>query len=291
MSAVEPNASPGGRPSRTRDEAQTAADLVEADGQTEIEDAKRKVVAAQNLLSAAVNDEPADVSVQEAAVAEAAAAVVLAERDLENAVLKRTDPRRGRRDQWQRWRVRGPDGGQHITVSREHRAAAHHEPVARRGQLCPGAGAFIVLDDVDTFQTVASFEEGAAVNIAPNQRAEVSVAAVPGLVKPGTVLAVAPTGGTRRGVVRFAVTIVLAEGDPRMRDGQTADVSVFNEAAKNVLRVPSAAVIRENGRTVVRVPGPPGGEPIVVPFEAGIAGDDFTEVRGGLEEGQVVLVP
>ena len=274
------------------DEANNVADFVDADGQTEVEDAERDVVAAQNALNAAENDEPADVSVQQAAVDRAEAEVALAERDLEKAEL--IAPTGGV--------VAAINGnvGEYVdgVVGNTPQSPESTAPLPDTDRWpaeeanAPGAGALIVLDDVDTFQTVVAFSEADAVNIAPNQDVDVAVAAVPGLTIPGTVLAVAPTGRDQAGVITFAVTIVLAHGDPQLRDAMTADASIYINGAGDVLRVPSAAVIRqEDGSAAVRIPGEAGGEPVVVSFEAGFVGDLFTEVRSGLEEGQVVLLP
>jgi HlyD family secretion protein len=274
------------------DEAKDVADFVEADGQTEIEDARRDVVAAQNALNAAQNDQPADVSVQQAAVDRAEAAVRLAERDLDKTELI------------------APTGGVvaaiNGNVGEYVDAVVGNTPLSPQSTAplpdtdrypadeadAPGAGAFLVLDDVDTFQTVVAFNEADAVNIAPNQHVDVTVPAVPGLTIPGTVLAVAPTGREQAELVTFAVTIVLAHGDPQLRDAMTADAAIYVDGGDDVLRVPSAAVIQQDdGSTAVRVPAEGGGEPVVLPFEAGLRGTEFTEVRSGLDEGQVVLLP
>jgi HlyD family secretion protein len=269
-------------------QAESQVDIDSASGQVSIENAQQSVVAAQNDLDAAQNDRPADVDEKEAAVAEAAAAVAAARRDVEERVL--IAPTAGL--------VSGINGA----VGEYVGAASGTTPLAPgttarlpdtsddAPATTDGAGTFLVLDDVDTFQMVVSFEESDATRIAPNQRVEVSVDAVPGLTLPGTVLAVAPAGKNDDGVIEFAVTVVLAQGDPQLRDGQTADASVLVDAVEDVLRVPNAAVGREMGHTVVRIPGEDG-EPIVVPFDAGLVGDDFTEVRSGLQEGQIVLLP
>ena len=120
---------------------------------------------------------------------------------------------------------------------------------------------------------------------------DVTVDAVPGLSVPATVLAVAPTGRDISGIVNYYASIVLRDGaDPRLRDGQTAEAAVRVEAADGVLRVPSATVRTENGQRIVDVLGEDGGT-APVPFVPGLLGDEFTEVRGGLDEGQSIVLP
>ena len=44
-------------------------------------------------------------------------------------------------------------------------------------------------------------------------------------------------------------------------------------------------------RRGVTLPGVDGGEPVTTPFTPGAVGDEYTEVRSGLREGQEVLLP
>jgi HlyD family secretion protein len=65
---------------------------------------------------------------------------------------------------------------------------------------------------------------------------------------------------------------------------------VITDSLDNVLRVPSAAIRREGSGTVVDVRGEDG-QPVPTPFEAGTAGDEYTQVMSGLREGQELLLP
>jgi HlyD family secretion protein len=137
---------------------------------------------------------------------------------------------------------------------------------------------------------VVPFEEAAAANITPNQPARVSFDAVPDLVLDATVVAVAPAGVSISGVTNYYVTLALATGDPRLRAGQTATVSVITRSVDNVLVVPNSAVSRSGGNSYVNVPGPDGA-PVPTRFEPGLVGDENTQVLSGLTEGQTVLLP
>jgi HlyD family secretion protein len=153
-----------------------------------------------------------------------------------------------------------------------------------------GGGPFIVLNDVASFQLVVPFEETDAAKIKPNQTVDVTVDAVPGLTAPGTVLAVAPTGAQSSALVNYNATILLTNGDPGLRDGQTAEAAVTTDSEDNVLRVPSSAVRTEGGRSVVSVPGADGAA-VTTPFTPGKVGDEFTQVQSGLSLGQEILLP
>lgn len=269
----------------------------EASGRLSIEQARTAVVTAENNLQLAGTDRPADTAAQAAAVRDLQAALATAQRDLDAAAL------------------RAPTGGIvsaiNGTVGEFVQAASTTTPLAP-GSLArlpgladntgggsggasaaapaPGAGAFIVLNNVDSYQLVVPFEESDAARIAPNQRVNVTVDAVPGLVAPATVLAVSPTGDEVSGIVNYYATVVLTQSDPKLRDGQTGDADVQVEAVDGVLRVPSSTVRTENGGTVVSTLDAEGNI-VTTPFEAGTMGDEFTEVRSGLREGQDVVLP
>lgn len=178
-----------------------------------------------------------------------------------------------------------PGSGAAIPGTEAASTAAGASTVSR-----PGGTQFIVLDGVDTFQVVVPFEESDAARIAPNQNVDVSVGAVPDLVRHGTVLAVAPAATATSGVVGYYVTVLLTETDPRLRDGQTADAAVHVDEVRDVPAVPNAAVRRSGGTTTVTVLGYDG-TPRTVPFQAGVVGDDLTQIVSGLTVGDEVVVP
>jgi HlyD family secretion protein len=153
----------------------------------------------------------------------------------------------------------------------------------------PGGTQFIVLDGAEAFQLVVPFEESDATRIAPNQNVDVTFSAVPDLVRHGTVLAVAPAATATSGVVGYYVTVVLTETDPRLRDGQTADVAVHVDEVRDVPAVPNAAVRRDANGTSVVVVGLDGAQR-TVRFQAGVVGDDLTQVVSGLTVGDEVVV-
>ncbi|MGH3611839.1 MAG: efflux RND transporter periplasmic adaptor subunit [Pseudonocardia sp.] len=265
-----------------------------AAGRVAIENARQSVVAARNDLDTASNDRPAEIATQEAAVADARAAVALAQRAVDDTVLIAPMAGLVAAINGAVGEVVGPVSG--VTPLAPGSTSAlpitggFSNDAGSTGVQPPGVGAFLLLDGVDSFQLVVPFEESDAARLAPNQRVEVRVDAIPDLTSPGTVLAIAPSGSDVSGIINYFATVVLTESDPRLRDGQTAEAAVLVESVENALRVPAAVVERLDGRTVVRTPGPDGAV-VPVPFEAGLVGDEFTEVRSGLTEGQVVIRP
>lgn len=152
----------------------------------------------------------------------------------------------------------------------------------------PGGAEFIVLDNVNTFQVTAPFSEADAARIKPNQAAEVTFDAVPGLARKGTVASIEPAEA-RAGAVSNRVTVVLTELDPRLKDDLVARAHVIVGRVDNVLVVPTAAVRGDRTRTVSVLQ--PDGTQRDVPVELGTVGAVTSQVVSGLREGDQVMVP
>lgn len=273
--------------------AEQRQNVDEASGRLSIENARSSIVTAQNTLDQAGSDRPADTDAQEAQVRDAEASVALAQRDLDDTALRA--PVAGVVSQID-GAVGEFVGAASGTTSLAPGSSARLPGVTDAsstgaGGATAGGGAFLVLNDVDSFQLVVPFEESDAARVQPGQAVDVAVDAVPGISVPASVLAVAPTGADVSGIVNYYATIVLNRSDPQLRDGQTADAAVRVESVENVLRVPSSTVRTEDGRKVVTTPGVDGGDPVTTPFSAGAVGDEYIEVKSGLREGQEVLLP
>ena len=247
---------------------------------------------AQNQLATAGNDRPQDIAAQRAEVEDARAAVVIARRDVDETVI--TAPAAGT--------VTAINGNAGEVVSPPSLVTAlapgGTAPLPATsggtgtgsGGTTPGAGAFLTLDAADSFQVVVPFEEADAARIVPGQPVQVSVDALPNDTLTGRVVSVAPSGVDLSGIVSYYATVVVDGGADRLRDGQTAEANVRVEVVDNVLRVPASAVRRSGGQPTVTVSGPDG-DPVSVPFLAGLVGDDYVEVRSGLTDGDQVELP
>ncbi|MGI5132766.1 biotin/lipoyl-binding protein [Pseudonocardia sp. CA-107938] len=273
--------------------AKHTEDTAATQGRISIANAQAQVVTAENTLESAGRDNSADAKVQEAVRRDAQIAVDGAQRDLANATLKApadgtVSSINGLVGEF----IQGSTGG-----TPQAPGVAARVPNATGGTTGTtgttggtAAGAFITLTNIDSFQLVVPFEESDAAQVAANQQVEVSIDALDGLTKPGTVVSVAPTSDTISGVVSYYATIVLNETDPRLKDGQTAQADVITKTVPNALRVPSNAIRKEATGTVVSIPGP-NGQPVPQPVTTGLQGDQFTEITSGLQDGQDVVLP
>jgi len=260
-----------------------------AAGRVSIENARQGVVSAQNDRASASSDRPYNVAEQQALVDDARAGVAGARRDVEETSL--TAPVAGV--------VAAINGapGEFVPapsgVTPQGPGGTPLPPlddVSGTATEAPETGTFLVLSAANAFEVVVPFEETDAARVVVGQQVDIGLDAVPDAALHGRVLAMAPTGQDLNGIVSFYTTISIEDPIDKLRSGQTAVAKVRTQVAQNVLRVPTTAVGRTDGRPSVTVTGPDG-DPVTVPFEPGLVGDDYTEVRSGLQPGQDVRLP
>jgi HlyD family secretion protein len=279
--------------------AQQKENVDRAQGLVSIENARQSVVTAQNTLESAAANRPFDIDQQVALVASIAAQVEAAQRDVDNTVLRA--PVTGT--------VSAINGlvGEYLQPSTGVSALAPGStaPIPglsgtssnsslslgnpATGAQRPGGTQFMVLDNVNTFQVVVPFEESDAAKVAPNQKVDVTFDAVPDLTRSGTVVSVSPTGSNISSVINYYATVVLNETDPRLKDGLTAQARVITNQVQDVLTVPNSAVRKSGDQSTVTIIDANGTQQ-QARFQAGLVGDDRTQVISGLREGQEVVL-
>ena len=169
------------------------------------------------------------------------------------------------------------------------------------GQAVSGSGGVSGGTEVLTIADLSSMIINAHVNQADvprlhvNQKVEVTVEAVPGLVVTGIVERIAPQATIRNNIKGFATRILLRNVDPRIRPGMTANIRIPVASASNVTAVPLSAVFTEKdpetGRyeRFVFVRNPDGTvEKRLV--KVGVSDFFYAEIQEGLSAGEVVML-
>jgi HlyD family secretion protein len=130
---------------------------------------------------------------------------------------------------------------------------------------------------------IIPFDQPDAKLIKVGEPAILTFEAVPGLQVIGTIQAIVPIQSNIVQKTIYQATIGVSGNDPRMKPGQNVRASVATFSVPNVLVVPNAAVHAEDSGSYVTAAN---GDR--VQFTPGAVGDDVTEVRGGLTDGQQV---
>jgi HlyD family secretion protein len=129
----------------------------------------------------------------------------------------------------------------------------------------------------------ADFPEADADHLAVGQAATVALPAQDDQTFRATVETVDPTGTSDGTMVRFGVVLSFVQAPATLLVGQSATVTVTTGSQTDVLRVPSTAVHNVAGTsgTVLE-------DGAQVKVGVGLRGDQYTEITGGLAEGDPV---
>jgi RND family efflux transporter MFP subunit len=147
----------------------------------------------------------------------------------------------------------------------------------------------IVKSSVDTWVQLAVNEIDIS-TVDKGQKATVSVDALKDVELTGTVERVDDVGTVTSGVVIYNVYILLPELNQNIKPGMTVQVDIQTQKKEDVLVVSNSAIKPYQGGKAVQIIDDKTGELIYLPIEIGIVGPTKSEVVGGLEDGQEIVV-
>jgi multidrug efflux pump subunit AcrA (membrane-fusion protein) len=153
----------------------------------------------------------------------------------------------------------------------------------------PGSTAFLTLVSTQDTQVQAQFSEADVAGLKVGQPATISLASRSGALT-GKVSQIYPAATVSGQLVRYPVMIAFDRPPADVLYGQSADVVVTTGSESDVLYVSSSAVTLESGdRATVTVRTGARDERRTV--HTGLRGDQYTEIRDGLAEGEQVVLP
>jgi Cu(I)/Ag(I) efflux system membrane fusion protein len=158
---------------------------------------------------------------------------------------------------------------------------------ATEGMKAASGQVLFRLADISTIWVLADVPEQDIGNIAVGEEVVIRPRSLPGRVFPGRVAVIYPQVNTETRTVR--IRIEIPNGDGALLPEMYADVGVIGGTDSRVIAVPDSAVIDTGTRQVVIVDR---GEGRFEPREVKIGrrGEDFVEIREGIEEGDRVVV-
>lgn len=166
-----------------------------------------------------------------------------------------------------------------------------------------GANA-ITLADVSQLHVDVLVDETEIANVTVGQNAELTLDAVQGITLTGTVARIDPVGTVSNGVVNYGVRVNLAATTAALKLDMTANASIIGEKAENVLVVPTTAIrtARAQSTSSTQTTAAPAamagnfvlvlkdGQPRPVPVTLGMSANDYTEISGDIQEGDLVVI-
>lgn len=160
------------------------------------------------------------------------------------------------------------------------------------------SGEAVTLSDPTSLEVVLGVDEVDVGNLAAGQPATITLEAWPTTDIPGKVVSIAPaptSSSTSSAIVSYAVHLSLGDNNLDVRDGMTANATIVIASKKGVLVVPNQAITpdRTAGKNYVNrvITGPDGVQSTEkVEVIVGMKDDDNTEITGGLQAGDKVLI-
>ena len=123
---------------------------------------------------------------------------------------------------------------------------------------------FVIAQDLRKMRVLADVDEADVGKLREAMGVEAVVDAFPGEIFHGTVQQVRYSPNNVQGVVTYSAVVEVQNPEEKLRPGMTATVTVKTKEAKNVLRVPNAALrfkpsppLGPNGKPVPQAPLPP----------------------------------
>jgi Cu(I)/Ag(I) efflux system membrane fusion protein len=161
------------------------------------------------------------------------------------------------------------------------------ELAAREGMTVMAGAPLFRLNGLSTIWVNAELPEAQAALVRPGNAVQARTPALPGVVFEGKVAAILPEVNPATRTIKARVE--LANPGGRLLPGMFATVNFAPGARKEVLLVPSEAVIQTGRRSVVIV-AQGDGRFAPVEVETGLDSNGQTEIRKGLSAGQNVVV-
>jgi Cu(I)/Ag(I) efflux system membrane fusion protein len=161
------------------------------------------------------------------------------------------------------------------------------ELTAREGMTVLAGAPLFRINGLSTVWVNAEVPEVAAAQVRPGNSVAARTPAVPGTVFKGKVSAILPEVNPATRTIKARIEVANPNG--QLVPGMFATVSFTPATRKEVLLVPSEAVIQTGKRSVVVV-AQGDGKFAPVDVEVGLDSNGQTEIRNGLQAGQKVVV-
>ncbi len=151
------------------------------------------------------------------------------------------------------------------------------------------APVFVTIIDLTRLQVDAFVDEVDIGKVRVGQKAVFTVDSFPAREFEGKVVAIYPKAVIQENVVNYDTVIdITSPYDGLLKPDMTASVTILLEARQGVLALPTEAVKREKGKTLVYVTENGRAEPRGV--KTGWKDGPWIEIAGGLKEGETVLL-
>ncbi len=147
----------------------------------------------------------------------------------------------------------------------------------------------LTLLDPQALRIDMNVAESDIASLRQGQTATVTFDALSGQAFQAKVDSISPSAKVQQGVVNYPVALTLDKSSG-IKEGMTATAQIVTQQRNNVLVVPNRAIKTQGRNRTVQVLLP-NGTTETRTIQTGLTGDASTEVTGGLQEGDKVVIP
>jgi macrolide-specific efflux system membrane fusion protein len=146
---------------------------------------------------------------------------------------------------------------------------------------------FATIANLDTWYVNCDFSEADVAKVHEGDDVDITFGSLPDETFTGSVKSIDLVATTSDGVTTYGVKVQITSAPEELRDGASATVTVTTASARDVLAVPTSAVTTDSQgqSTVKKVVNGTSTSQVV---QIGIKGDLYTQITGGLKEGDKV---
>jgi HlyD family secretion protein len=137
-------------------------------------------------------------------------------------------------------------------------------------------------------EVIAKVPEVDIGQLKPGQLVNIVADAFPDRTFQGRVRRIAPEAVVKQDVTSFEVRIALVTGQEQLLSKMNVDVTFLGQQLKDILTVPTVAIVTKKGETGVMIPGE-NNKPVFKPITIGQSQNDKTQVLQGLKPGDNVF--
>ena len=159
------------------------------------------------------------------------------------------------------------------------------------GGATSGTNPLIYIINDSGFHVDVQLNESDVVKSMEGDSAEILFDALPGVIAKGKVSHIDTIGTNTQGIVTYNAIIVLTNPDKKLRPGLTSYVTIQTGRVPNAIIVPSVAVVPYQGSDAVRIVDSPNAKKFTYrPVVVGAKGVTETQITKGLEPGELVVL-
>ncbi|MBI5042802.1 MAG: efflux RND transporter periplasmic adaptor subunit, partial [Nitrospirae bacterium] len=157
------------------------------------------------------------------------------------------------------------------------------------GELVTVGAPLIEIVDPDRLYVSATIDEVDVARLKLGQPVNITLDAYHGEIFNGTIYKISPiVAGQKQETRTFEIRVEFKGKKPVLKTGMSADIEVLTDMLSNVIFIPTQSIMDRQGKKMVYIIKD--NKAYLKEIEIGISNWNFTEIKNGLAEGDLVII-